>query len=319
MTTKQSYLMWIGSESYPTIEDWAAEAEAMGISKRLPNASVGAKMAEPGTVIFVAHDEGEADECRACLGTVECPECRKLIQEKTAIDAELKRLGEHADRVPLTGMQIRRLTARRKRALAIAAELGGCSACFGKGSYSGGTGGHVKLADGTAMDYRAFNYWLHQPKKFDAKTAVEREMCEACGGTGKTPDAKLFGLFVPNDVEYILSGDESEETLAKLEGFKKVTRTTLMAEAPRKCGRRHSGGTYVVTTVEGDPMAAKRALKELVAKGLVKPEGAEIKGSFIRFLTPISINAKRFRGIKTWAPTSDAIKAATADIMEALA
>jgi len=59
-------------------------------------------------------------------------------------------------------------------------------------------------------------------------------------------------------------------------------------------------------------------LAELVAKGLVKPEATEISGSFIRFIEPIEVDVKRFRGIKSWSLNPD-VEDAAEDILEALA
>ena len=84
MEIKNTYLMWIGSEHYSTIDSWVKEATEQGVSKRLPNEHMGTSLLNPGTVVFVAHDEGDMDECTECLGTISCGECRKRSARDSA-------------------------------------------------------------------------------------------------------------------------------------------------------------------------------------------------------------------------------------------
>src|SRR5690606_29035571 len=86
----KAWLMWIGTEFYPTIESWANEAVELGVSKRLPSGALGEALMEPGNVVFVAHDEGEKTECPDCLGTIECPDCRRLTAAAGNLFQEIK-------------------------------------------------------------------------------------------------------------------------------------------------------------------------------------------------------------------------------------
>lgn len=297
---KTAWLIWVGSEFYKGVTDWSDEAIALGISKRLPNAAVARQLAAPGAVVFVAHDEGESHSCKACVGAVECPTCRKRISEITAlrkvIDTMLAAFkGDFATEAPRT---LTRFKEVRERSIAkLEAECKSCEECKGKGSIKAGTGGKVKLTDGRTWDYRTYNYWLHQPKKFDPETMVEEiEMCETCGGKGELPNARIFGVFAPERIEYIARGDESKEELKAMKGFTIVKKTALKTEAKRKCGVRKPGGVYAVTSatgVEGDKL-----LEDAIKAGLIKPEGAEVHGSFIRFGRPVPVAEKRFRGLK---------------------
>ena len=321
--TKTSYLMWIGSEHYPTIDDWAAEAVSHGISKRLPGASVGEKLLEPGSVIFVAHDEGEYHECTECTGAIECPECRKAEQEaqrvQAEIDALLKPFDDRDDFLAKAPRgKVRSLEVREAKLEKLADAQAECKLCGGEGALEAGTGGTVSMEDGSTMDYRTYNYWLHQPAKFDSETVEEKDMCDHCGGTGKLPDAKVFGMFLPEDIEYIVAGDEDEKALEKVKGFTKVDKSVVVKEVKRGCGYRRERGVYAVASAEGSSSKAKKALAELVKAGVVNPEATEVKGSFVRFIEPIYIDAKRFRGIKSWSLNVD-VEEAAEDVLEAMA
>jgi hypothetical protein len=298
---KQAWLIWVGSEFYKDIEDWTTEAIAMGISKRLPNASMARALAEPGTVVFVAHDEGESTQCTACLGSIECPECRKRIGEmgnaRKAIDKTLAAFkGAFPEEAPRSLVRFKEV--RDREIAKLEAECTACKECGGKGKIKDqGTGGKVVLHDGRKWDYRTYVYWRNQPKKFHPETMVkELEMCEACGGRGDMPDAKIFGVFQPQRVEYIAKGDETADELKKMKGFTVVKKEALAIEHKRKCGTRKAGGVYVVTSADGDAGAA--LLDEAVKSGLLKPDGAEVHGNFVRFSRSIPVAEKRFRGLK---------------------
>lgn len=322
MEIKNSYLIWIGSEHYPGITDWHEEAVTHGISKRLPGASIGAKLMEPGTVIFVAHDEGEFTDCEHCLRLIDCPECRKATQEVERLQAEIEKFVKRYDDMDdfntnASGSHKRSVAIRSDKVEKLLEDANSCNLCGGTGKLEAGSGGVVNLNDGTTMDYRTYNYWLHQPGKFDPETVVDRDMCVHCGGTGKLPCSKIFGMFVPDDIEYILTGDESEAVLAKVKRFTRLDAKAVKAEAKRGCGYRKAGGTYVVTSADSDPAKAKEALAKLVKAGLITPEATEIHGSFVRFVEPIEVEVKRFRGIKSWSLDPVAEEAAD-DVMEAM-
>lgn len=319
-----SYLMWVGTEHYPTIEDWAKEAITHGVSKRLPGAAVGVKMMEPGTVIFVAHDEGEFNPCPECSGVIECPDCRKLQAEATRVSGEIAKLLKRYDgdrdafAADASGSQKRSLKVRDAKLDELSHEMNECKTCDGVGTCKASTGGTVVLSSGKAVDYRTYNYWLHQPGKFSPESeVVSKEMCGCCGGTGKLPNSKIFGMFIPSAVEYIVEGNESEMEMERVKDFAKVAHATVVKEVKRGCGRRKVRGVYAVTSPEGGTKAAKAALAELVAKGLVKPEATEISGSFIRFIEPIEVDVKRFRGIKSWSLNPD-VEDAAEDILDAM-
>lgn len=53
----KDYLMWVGTGSYPTIEDFATEAEQLGVSKRLSRLPEDFELGV--SRIFLAHDEGQ--------------------------------------------------------------------------------------------------------------------------------------------------------------------------------------------------------------------------------------------------------------------
>ncbi len=295
-----AWLVWVGSEFYKGIADWSDEAIALGISKRLPNAAMARQIAAPGTVVFVAHDEGESHSCTKCVGACECPRCRICISEMAAlrksIDAMLSAFkGEFPSEAPRTLTRFKEV--REKHIANLEAEMKACVDCKGKGEIKAGTGGVVKLTDGRTWDYRTYNYHLHQPKKFDPETMVaEIDMCETCGGKGDLPNAKIFGVFSPERVEYIARGDETKDELKALKGFKIVKKSELKVEAKRKCGVRKEGGVYAVTDASGADGA--KLLEDAIKAGLIKPDGAEVHGSFIRFGRAIPVAEKRFRGLK---------------------
>lgn len=297
---KHAWLIWVGSEHYKGITDWSDEAIALGISKRLPNAAMARSLSTPGTVVFIAHDEGETTECPACPGEIACPDCRKRVNEMAALRKSVAAIvagfkGDFATEAPRALVRSKEL--RERDADALAKECDECEACGGKGKLAASTGGKVELVDGTVWDYRTYDYWLHQPKKFHVETSVaSKDMCETCGGKGELPDAKIFGLFMPSRIEYIATGEESAEELKKVKGFTVVKADKLAVEVKRKCGTRKPGGVYVVTSPTDG--AGATALDEAIKAGLVKKDGAEVHGNFIRFMRPVLVAEKRFRGLK---------------------
>lgn len=309
MEIKNSYLMWVGHEHYAGIKDYATEAVSHGISKRMPTPEMATKMMEPGTVVFLAHDEGEYRECSACFGEIECGECRKLDGQIEALTEEMDEEGVKPAKLARLKAQIAELSGRMKY----------CDLCDGKGVAKAGTGGRVVI-DGEGWDYRRYNYWLHQPKRWSpAGKKVEALMCETCGGTGRMPEGKVFGLYIPSAIEWIMpAGTEAKvaEAMAA-RGFTIIPEAAIKAEVKRGCGYRHAGGAYAVTHAKGGEEKAKEVLKELVAKGIVKADSADISGSFIRFVTPVPIEAKRFRGISHFAYDTR-LKAETEAIFDAL-
>jgi hypothetical protein len=312
---KNIYLMWVGSESYPTIESYAKEADALGISKRLPNANIARALGQPDTVVFVAHDEGEHEPCPKCAGPVENPEWRmaetKALKAERDRDAKAERAADAITKADRTGEEADRKEADRLTRLLSKAQARLDARRDERNStprvieVGESTGGYV-MVDGERWDFRRYNYWLHQPAKFDpASHSIEEHQCKHCGGKGRLPLGKVFGMFIPSAVEYILKPEDDEKIKEEMEakGFKTVPAAAIVAEAKRGCGKRKVGGYYAVT--EGATTSTERAeaaVEKLVEAGLIEPEGATVNGDFIQFLKPVDIGGtKRFRGIKTWS------------------
>jgi hypothetical protein len=195
-----------------------------------------------------------------------------------------------------------------------------CPSCLGSGFVEGGTGGDV-VVDGKTITYAEFNYWLHMPTRVrfvtpDGESATPtstgkifeeaevrvvegRTMCSGCGGTGRMPCGKVFGVLFPERVEYVLKEEDasSVEEEIKARSIVPVATTKILTEAKRGCGKRKPGGFYVVTEATKTTIDAKKVVDDLVEKGAVLPDGVEVIGNFIRFLAPLEIESKRFRGL----------------------
>jgi hypothetical protein len=318
-----TYLMWIGSESYETMDEWIKEAEEQGVSKRLPNANVGMSMKNSNSVVFVAHDEGEWRDCPDCTGTIQNPEyrvlsekiaklkneCRKFEKEREEIgnrfgwrfdspdwDAIVK--SEAEEELKILDRLLRKITKREKAIVSLKEELDKQDPVIESGT--GGKVDVVNISTGMTeiMDYRKYDYWHRQPKKFNKRwTVVGKEMCKTCGGKGQLPEGRIFGLFIPTDVEYVLREEDSEEVkkIMGKRGFRLVDSTELSVEKERKCGYRKKGGVYAVAKTSGEG-----TLEDMIKSKKIKPQGVEIKGDFIKYLNPVSIDGKRFRGVKRW-------------------
>lgn len=315
MEIKSSYLMWIGSEHYKTIEEWCEEASRLGVSKRLPGVAMGEALMRPGTIVFVAHDEGVFHECEGCSGAIECPECRKLLQEGLKESDAAERLASEAGKLD-EGKERRSLERRstnaRARAEVLESEAASCETCLGTRLVVAGTGGKVTFEDGETWDYRQYNYWLHQPTKWvpgDKGGVSVMERCEACGGTGRLPDAQVFGMFVPERIEVIEGGDAAKSEAARIAGFIEVPKAALKAEPQRGCGLRKPGGVYAVASAKGGKKA--RAAAKALGMDL---DQCHVHGNFVRFVVPYRINCKRFRGLGAFHPSAllqDAAEMAT--------
>jgi hypothetical protein len=318
-----TYLMWIGSESYETIDEWIKEAEEQGVSKRLPNVNVGMSMKNSNSVVFVAHDEGEWRDCPDCTGTIENPEYRVLSEKIAKLKNECKRFEKEHEKIgnkwgrrfishdwddftkskaeedrKIADRLLRKIVKREKAIVSLKEELDEHDFTI-----ESGTGGKVEvinLSTGMTemMDYRKYDYWHRQPKKFNKRwIVVGRERCKTCGGKGQLPEGRIFGLFVPTDIEYVLREEDNEEIKKIMDkrGFRLVDSTELSVEKERKCGYRKKGGVYAVAKTSADG-----TLEELVKIKKIKPKGVEIKGDFIKYLNPVEIDEKRFRGVKRW-------------------
>ena len=299
MEIKHSYLMWIGSEHYKDLDEYTDEVRTMGVSKRLPGLGMANALSQSETVVFVAHDNGETEPCDACLGEVVCPDCRvrdgKIKANQDRIDSIMKNY-EEGEVIP-RGKQ-RTIDVCSAKIEKLIVEKASCETCDGQGVYEDGTGGYVVKSGGDRMDYRSYNYWIRQPGKFDQKKEVMgKHICEECGGTGKIPKTKIFGLFVPSGVEYILSGKENELVMEQVGKFKILDMKVVMTEGKRGCGKRHPG-FYVVTKGKDTKEYTEKVIRKLSEKGII--EGSvDIIGDFIKFTKPVSISGvRRFRGVK---------------------
>lgn len=328
-TTPKSYLMWIGAEHYPTIADFVNEAVERGISKRVATPEIAAKVAEPGTLVYLAHDEGARVDCPECQTEIENPEFRKAEQALAAANVTLenrirdaKAAKAEADKAKgdstVSDEDKAARTAASARAQKLADNARNKSIKLSNDldalpkTVKAGSGGHVILKDGTRWDYRRYMYWRNQPKKWDYKAEVaELHMCEHCGGFGQLPVGKVFGVFMPDAAEYLLAPEDRDELRKEMKdkGLETVEATVWSTEVKRGCGRRAVHGSYIVTktTMGATPEQLDAALKELVAKGVIKPKDTKVDGSFAEFVAPVDIpGEKRFRGIKEWDPTPDA-------------
>ena len=270
---KATYLMWLGTDCYPTVDSWFDEANELGVSKRLPNMGTAAKLLQEGVAVFVAHDEGERKNCSHCTVERKCGNCGGTGWTGPA---ELFHPG-------------------RKR----------CEECDERGMIQETTGGSV-VVDGTRITWREYisrkrtKAW----EKDEDHTVAFPLRCEHCGGLGKLPVAKIHGMFLPKGADYILKADDKDALLQEVtrRGIHHVPAEVLHAESYRKCGRRVPGGFYVVTEARDEvvDVDTHAVLEELVERGMVEPEAVEVRGGVYRFLRPVEIEAKRFRGIKRW-------------------
>lgn len=338
MELKNIYLMWVGADHYPTIESYVKEAADMGVSKRLPNVHIAAALNEPDTVVFVAHDERESEPCPDCAGPIENPEWRKVknmaeryqrhlteATDQLAAVIEMRKLKAEAEGAsfdPDTDDDITKLRKQLKtkeRRLEKQVKL--LAATPRVIEVGEGTGGYVEV-DGERWDFRKWTYWLHQPSKFDPDShKCEEHQCGTCGGKGRLPLGKVFGMFIPSAVEYILKPEDDAKVKAEMEakGFRVVEATAIAGERKRGCGKRKHGGYYAVTDEAAKAERAEDAVKKLVEAGLIDPEGAQVNGDFIEFLKPVAIpGTKRFRGIKSWSLDPE-VEDEAEMIMEALA
>jgi hypothetical protein len=293
---KATYLAWIGSIHYPTIRSWVSEVKLSGVSKRLPNAAHGRALLKPGTVIFVAHDEGELLDCGDCLGRVECPACRKRSARAARWHAELETLKKNFRGdwdTEATKGQRRNQRVREQHVTRLLKECEDCSTCKGRNHFQGSTGGFVELTDGRKIDYRTYTYWLHQPGKFNPLQLVRaRYMCTGCGGSGHLPIGQVFGMFVAQRVEYVTRPGDNVVYLSKT--ISDFTIADKDDEATRRAGKRRPG-YYAMTNTGSPSLAIQRAVEHLRSAKLIA--GAEIFGGFAVFKKPIRIDAKRFRGM----------------------
>ena len=301
MRIQQCYLVWVGADLYETAAEFVGEARRLGISKRLPGIGMANSLGAPGALVYLAHDDGEAHSCDACLGQVECSECRTrshmIAKWQEEADAVRKRYGDESP----PRQKERIIEIREARIAKARAESAACELCEGEGAFECGTGGYVVRKDGSRMDYRTYNYWMRQPGKFDVEREIalrggDRHMCGECGGTGKRPATVIFGAFVPT-IEVVLKGRENEIVLEQIERFERLTAADVAHEPERKGGKR-GPGYYAVARAGKPSKRATEVARELVARRVAKGDH-EVIGDFIVFAKPVKVaGLKRFRGVK---------------------
>jgi hypothetical protein len=167
-----------------------------------------------------------------------------------------------------------------------------CSLCQGSNHFQGSTGGFVELTSNKRMDYRAYTYWLHQPKKFQPEAVVRAKyMCTDCGGTGTRPAGLVFGMFVPDRIEFVTRPGAKMVGLSKgCEGF-----VVSSNEGPKRRAGKRTTGYYATTNVGGEGLVVRGFIDELVRLKIIP--GAEMFSEFALFKTPLRVDSKRFRGI----------------------
>jgi hypothetical protein len=175
----RTYLQWVGTSSFATVDAFVADVMEHGVCKKLPNRNVAMECAKPGTLIFLAHDRGQLKECLACAELVVCPTCMGSTLH------EGKR----------------------------------CMRCRGLGALERGTGGHAFVDGETWTYVRFLqlkkNHW-HEFWKSPHEIG-DVHYCPTCGGRGKIPQGVVFAFFVPQVVGYLPRESESSERLAGLE------------------------------------------------------------------------------------------------------
>lgn len=304
---QHSYLMWVGEGHYASVAEYVDEVRKLGVSKRLPGIGMANALSEPGAIVLVAHDDGEAYSCDECLGQVECASCRTWQGKINKWQAEadrVRKVYEDEDETPRGKERI--IEIREARIAKARKAMSECELCDGEGSYECGTGGYAVRADGSRIDYRAYNYWMRQPHRFNVESEIrvksdgrlDLHMCAECGGTGKRPAAVIFGAFVPT-IEVVRSGKENELVEEQIARFGQLSVAEAAREPERKGGQREPG-FYAMAKAGKPSKAAQAVAKELVARRAVKGE-PEVIGDFILFAKPVKAGElKRFRGVKRY-------------------
>jgi hypothetical protein len=191
-------LMWIGSQFYPTIDDFVAEAQILGCSKRIARIPDGLRVGQ--TRVFLVH----------------------------------------GDSVP-------------------------CKVCTGKGFIDG-----AKVSTST----------MTQP-------------CEQCDGRGRIEKGMIFGFFLVDHVDLIISKNVNAQSLAQvIRGLKvrMIPANTAREEPRRGCGSRPVGAMYMVSDAN--------SWKKLVLLAEQMADKIDVKGGIAVFKTPIRYKGKRFLGCK---------------------
>lgn len=72
----KEYLQWVSTFHYPTIGSFIAEAKEIGVSKRIINFRMAAKLAKEDSCIYLVHNNGHFSHCFACGVAQECSFCK---------------------------------------------------------------------------------------------------------------------------------------------------------------------------------------------------------------------------------------------------
>lgn len=297
-----SYMVWAGAEHYPTFDHLLDEIKRIGFSKRIHDAAMGRALLRPGTVLYIAHDDGKVEQCKACQKLIECPECRlrklKIAEHEEALEKTRANFTSE-EALNSSGYAKRTVAILEKKISRAKADIKGCLLCKGKGKAKLGSGGSVKLSDGKTWDYRTYTYWVRQPDKFDASSVVHKSICEECGGRGCLPVGHIHGAFLLDRVEYQSQASDRKSQLPGMDEF-----TFVKEPADRRLsGEREPGGFYAVALPDRNPRAQGLA-QQLVNSGIISQKSYAVYGSFVQFLKPIRLplGAKRFRGVASYGP-----------------
>lgn len=164
---ERTYLQWVGTSNYPTIEAYVDEARQIGVCKKLPNLAVATEIEQHVTVIFLAHDQGRFRQCLQCAELVTCPKCHGSCE--------------------VGGSK--------------------CMWCKGLGSVERGTGGQAIVDGETWSYIRLLQVKKNKHHKFwkTEHTFGRVYHCQGCGGRGRIPLGVVFGFFVPAWVAFSTS------------------------------------------------------------------------------------------------------------------
>lgn len=296
------YLMWVGSKRCPTIASYVEEAVAFGVSKRLPNANVAGELAKAPATIFLAHDEGKTESCDACVGLMENPDHRVAVN---ALEVTRRKISQFANELLAAhesddDREIERWDGKHDR---VRAKLDGMKSGLAiiDEFIEGPTGGFVMI-DGAEWDYRRYNYWLHQPKKWsaDEHEIGKKVMCKTCGGTGQLSLGKVFGAILPSAIEYVMRPEDDGGVAASM-------KSKGLRVIDAKAATRQSGFYAVTNGINRSSVNSRDVLiailiADLVNSGVIENGEAACNGEAIYFTPPIDIRGtKRFRGIKRWS------------------
>jgi hypothetical protein len=71
----KTYLQWVGTSYYATVNDFIIDVREHGLIKRLPNIRTAVSFSNNRVAIFLAHDNGRLRQCLACAEQTMCPLC----------------------------------------------------------------------------------------------------------------------------------------------------------------------------------------------------------------------------------------------------